>query len=350
FKLAADFELWARFSRYAQLHTVDGRIGGFRSHSEGQRSRSFLGDYKKECLSIIDRERALNLPDEPTFKNAPPILVLNSKRQEVTRAFTPKVFPRIQSNPGYPKASVVTVCKKEDLFLSQCIESVLSQNYPHLEFIVINCGNSDTNLKILNTYKEHLLIFDSPEELSRFEALEVGLNHCSGEMMTWLWPEDLHNEKALLFAAGILFRNKDIEWIVGHPSAVDDNGDIVYVDLLPAVYARRNWLQLNVVQPFIYQESMFWKRSLWEKSGALLNTRWKHAADFELFLRFSRYAEVQSVNFLLSSYRRNARSRYSNYPVEYLQEVVLIVEQERANCPLTPFDEKVPPVPIVELK
>lgn len=351
-KLAADFELWARFLRIAELHTVDAKIGGFRSHSEGQRSRHFIQDYKKECLHVIDREISLGIPYNSRFDTPPPIVSLSSssKPEETQKPiFKPKLFKKLEINPGYPRISIVTICHNQERYLNQCIESVLTQGWQNLEYIVMDCASNDASLDIIKAYKDHLTILDNPQQLKGFNALNYALSHCSGDIMAWIYPEDKYHEKAFLQAAGILYRHPEIEWIIGRPNALQESGEPLYIDVLPAIYARRNWLEINVVQPFIYQESMFWKKSLWQRAGAVLNTQWKYAADFELWLRFSRYAELYSVNFLLAGYRNGIEGRYSRYPIQYLQEVVSIVEEEKRMVDSTPFDEKVPPVPILVL-
>jgi len=99
----------------------------------------------------------------------------------------------------------------------------------------------------------------------------------------------------------------------------------------------RAWCKADIYSgryQWIQQESSFWRRSLWEKAGATLDTRLKYAADFELWLRFFRHAELYSLKSLLSGFRfRSANQISQDFHIEYEQEVLDAIKNEVACLP-----------------
>lgn len=345
-KYAADFELWARFSRYAQLHTLDDLTGGFRTWGDSQRSARFLDQYREECFAVIEREHQLGLPDQPFYHEAPKV-IRTVRDVSIRRALKPESYRRTQQ-AEFPKVSVVTICQNQGRFLEQSIHSVLSQQWPNIEYVLMDCGSIDDSPRILEQAAPYARVIQNPHKLTGAAALNYALQQTSGEVMAWLSPEDMYFKEALGTAMQIFSAKQDVEWIVGRPFSWSDSGEVMSVACLPALYARRCWLLGNINEPFVHQEAMFWRRSLWNRTGGALDIQWAAASAFELCMRFSRTAEVHSVNFMLGGYRHSTEDRYDAMTQRELIEIRKIIAREAAVAGETPNDLRPAPHPILQ--
>lgn len=352
-KYAADFELWCRFSREAEIHNVDARIGAMRNWGDEQRSRRFMKEYKGECALVIEREQALGVAARP-FHTQPPPLIGNpfdepkrrTQSSPRTVRTTPPSFARTQRS-DYPKISIVTVCDGDGEYLEECFDSVLSQEWPHLEYIVVDPGVSSRIASIVKRYGSYMQLLPNAERAQGYKALNVALKRATGTVVGWLRPEDKMHAGALSTLGNLFHMRPDIQWIVGRPNVWREDGELLSVAVVPVMYARKYWLMGSYCEPFIYQESIFWRRDLWLQAGGYLDASYQYAADFELWLRFSRYAPIYSVNFLLAGCRENAEGRYARLAQLYHWEVEQIAAREGAVR--TEFDQSQPPPPVLSL-
>ncbi|WP_019233253.1 glycosyltransferase [Legionella anisa] len=91
-----------------------------------------------------------------------------------------------------PKISVVTPSFNQGPFLRQCIESVLSQNYPNLEYIIIDGGSDDDSLSIIHEFEPYLTYWVSEPDKGQSDAINKGFMKASGELVAWLNSDDYY--------------------------------------------------------------------------------------------------------------------------------------------------------------
>jgi hypothetical protein len=112
-----------------------------------------------------------------------------------------------------------------------------------------------------------------------YHAIQKGFDHSKGEIMAWLNSDDKYHHGAFQIVSQVFSDLEDVEWIIGMPSMYNHEGLYVKASI------NRRWsfsrFQIGDFR-WIQQELVFWKRSLWQKSGCLLNTGYKYAADLEL--------------------------------------------------------------------
>ena len=202
-------------------------------------------------------------------------------------------------NP-WPKISLVTPVFNSAHYLDATIRSVLSQNYPNLEYILVDGGSTDGTIDIIRTYEAQLHAWISEPDRGIYDALNKGFARSSGEIMGWINASDLLHVRSL-FVIGSVFRSfPEVQWITGRPSTLNSEGMPV------AILNLRRWAQrpfLAGANRYIQQESTYWRRELWTSAGAGLDLAWGVPADFELWVRFFRHAKLYSVDALIGAYR-----------------------------------------------
>lgn len=229
-----------------------------------------------------------------------------------------------------PKISIVTPSFNQGEFLDYCIDSVLSQNYPNLEYIIMDGGSSDNSVEIIKKYEKYLTYWQSRPDGGQYAAIEEGLMRSTGDIMAWLNSDDKYHHNAFYKVAYTFTTFPHLEWIVGRPTFWDKNGNVSLVDHVLHTYGREKFLQRDYSNPFIQQESSFWRCSLWKKAGSYLRKDFEYAADLELWLRFFRYAKLQTVDTILGGYRIHGNQKAVLCMDKYIAEAELILDEEIA--------------------
>ena len=220
---------------------------------------------------------------------------------------------------NYPKISIVTPSFNQAPYLEQTIRSVIDQQYPNLEYIIIDGGSTDGSVEIIKKFADKLVYWVSEKDNGQYDAINKGFSHTTGDIMGWLNSSDVYYPWTFRTIAEIFESNNEIKWISGMPSNLK-NG--------VAPQSIRSASQMNIYDvlaghyKWIQQESTFWKRDLWEKSGGKLDIRIRYAEDFNLWLRFFNHASLYYVNTILAGFRYHDVRRGGGDNDPYLVEVV----------------------------
>lgn len=226
----------------------------------------------------------------------------------------------------YPKISIVTPNFNKGAYIEESIKSVLDQNYPNLEYIVIDGASTDDSTDIIRKYESDLKYWVSEKDEGMYHALQKGFSRSTGEIMGWLNSDDILHHKSLFTIAEIFSRFNNVNWIQGHPTVIDRTGRIVYNR-----NARNNKIDFYKKKYkdgiFIQQESTYWRRSLWEKAGGGVSTEFKYAGDFELWMRFFEHAKLFNIPAMIGAFRICGDGQLStNNYAAYLKECDHIID------------------------
>lgn len=203
---------------------------------------------------------------------------------------------------NYPKISIVIHCYNRENYIAETLDSILSQNYPNLELIVIDDGSTDQSWNIITTYKKRLAYTEQLQGFreSPVEALNAGLTRATGEIMGWLNTKNTLLPESLFTIAEIFKQCGDIEWITGVGTVIDGKSKIIKITHLKKnIY---DYLIKN--RGIIQQESTFWRHSLWEKAGDRLPNKYRWSFDTALWTKFFPRAELYHVDVQLGTYRK----------------------------------------------
>lgn len=200
-----------------------------------------------------------------------------------------------------PRISVVTPSFNQCQFVDATLRSVITQNYPELEYVVIDGGSSDGSADIIKRYEADLACWVSEPDHGHAHALNKGFSRTSGEIMCWINSSDVYFPWTFETVAQVFSQLPQVEWLMGMPSAFDISGGPRLIS--PASRAVNVYDVLAGQYRSIQQESVFWRRSLWERAGGRLNEKLTCAADLDLWLRFLRLAPLCFVPTVLGGFR-----------------------------------------------
>lgn len=182
---------------------------------------------------------------------------------------------------GIPKISIVTPSYNQGQFLEETIQSVLNQDYPNLEYIIIDGGSTDNSVDIIKKYEDRLAYWVSEPDKGQSHAINKGISRATGEIINWINSDDLLCDGALLKVGGFFCSHPDIDVCYGDFIPINGNGKAI-------TYGRclhfSKWMLLSGMS--LPQQTTFFRRDLIRKYGAIDETL-HLSMDYELYLRFA---------------------------------------------------------------
>lgn len=202
---------------------------------------------------------------------------------------TPVEWPleKLVTKPGgfseqAPLISLVIPSYNQAAYIGRTIGSIFSQQYPAIEVIVQDGGSTDGSLEVISSYASALRHWESASDNGQTHALNKGFAKSSGTIMGWLNSDDQLAPGALATIAAYFNRHPEIDAVYGFRAIVNEEDHLVGHWAFPPVHRPE---VIDLID-YIPQETMFWRRSLWEAVGSRLDENFQFAMDWELILRF----------------------------------------------------------------
>lgn len=197
----------------------------------------------------------------------------------------------------WPKITVVTPTKNSEDYLKETIESVLGQDYPNLEYVIIDGRSTDGTLNIIKGYEKYLAYWESSPDRSMYDAVAKGFEKATGEILAWINSDDLYEPGALL-RVGKHFAENPCHHAVFFEDTVEKDGWRFANRAQPSTVGLGELLSGHI----LYQDGVFFSKSAYESVGGL-NRDLKYAGDFDLWLRLSRHLKFHKLKGHASCFR-----------------------------------------------
>jgi glycosyltransferase involved in cell wall biosynthesis len=203
------------------------------------------------------------------------------------------------------RISIVTPSFNQGSFIERTVRSVFGQNYPGLEYILMDGGSTDDTLALLKPYCDRFTHFRSGPDRGQADAVASGFEVSTGEIMSYLNSDDVLAPGALQFVNEFFQRHPRVDAIYSHRVAIDEADKVIWYWILPrhVTFLQSRW-------DFIPQETCFWRRSLFNKVGNI-DRAFRFAMDYDLFVRFMNAGRFERVNRFLAAFRVHASSKTS---------------------------------------
>jgi len=224
------------------------------------------------------------------------------------------------AQPQAPLVTIVTPSYNQAEFLEETLRSVLLQNYPNLEYIVMDGGSTDGSADIIRKYEKHLSYWTSEKDAGASDAIAKGFQRAAGSILAYLNSDDPYLPGALNTVAKIFQAQSSCDVVFGNTYWTDPQGNVLaerrQTPLWPLSYLYGG--------SDLQQPSTFWRKDLYVKAGAM-DPAYITAFDTELFFRFiARGAEFSHVPQFLSCFRIHPDSKSSTLMDRRTQELAKI--------------------------
>ena len=216
--------------------------------------------------------------------------------------------------------SIITPSFNQARYLETTIQSVLSQDYPRLEYIVIDGGSNDGSVEIIKKYENHLAYWISEKDKGQADAINKGLARANGEILAWLNSDDYYLPNAISIAGKIFEENPDIGMVYGDMLAVDEHGQTIN-------HLKYKQLSLEDLLCFqiIGQPAVFFRRETFEKAGGL-ETTFHFLLDHHLWIRIAQQGKILHVPQTWAAARYHAEAKNRVKAAEFGREAFRVFD------------------------
>ena len=189
------------------------------------------------------------------------------------------------NNGQYPKITIVTPVYNNVKYIKNCIVSVLTQNYPNLEYIVIDGASTDGTAEIIEKYKDKLAYCVSEKDRGQTHALNKGFEKATGDILAWLNADEEYLPGTLIKVGKAFQGQPDLDILFGNRIKIDESRHVVATTLVPSMHPKKFMIY---TYGLLLSDATFWSRRLHNMTGELDDINFPHLAmDFDWFIRLS---------------------------------------------------------------
>jgi GT2 family glycosyltransferase len=248
--------------------------------------------------------------------------------------YVPDHYLRAAPLPAPPTISIVTPMLNSGQFIQYTLDSVLDQAYPALEYVVQDGGSTDDALGIVEGYRGRLARIESERDSGMAQAINRGFQGTTGELMAYLNGDDLLLPGTLQFVAAYFAAHPAVDVVYGHRVLIDADHAEVGRWVLP-----RHQDDVLSWTDYVPQETLFWRRSIWEKAGGAMDESFRFALDWDLLLRF-RDAGARFVRLprFLGAFRVHGSQKTATELTGVGAEEIQRIREREAGRPITPAE------------
>jgi len=204
----------------------------------------------------------------------------------------------------WPLVSIVTPSYNQACYLESTIRSVLEQDYPNLEYIIVDGGSSDGSVEIIRRYAERLAWWVSEKDRGQTDAINKGFAHAQGQVLAWLNSDDTYQPQAIAEAVRSLQDHPEAGLAYGDANFIDENGRVI--GRFPA--AQTDYRRLRQGYVHIPQQASFWRADLWRSVGPL-DPSFYFAMDYDLWVRLAALAPLQYTRRIWANFRLHTQGK-----------------------------------------
>jgi len=228
----------------------------------------------------------------------------------------------LNKDPSWPKISIVTPSYNQGKFLERTILSVLNQNYPNLEYIIIDGGSTDGSVEIIKKYEKYLTYWVSEKDKGQTNAINKGFQISSGEILAWLNSDDTYLRHTIFRVVNYFQKYPQIDLIYGNAYLINKDDQLIG-NLKTIDYDFDIHLFGSSIIP---QPTAFWRRKAFYEINKL-DERVKMAMDGDLWFRlFLHGCSFCFIDAFLANVRIHEGTISNRFKKEHFKEAQRVRE------------------------
>ena len=229
-----------------------------------------------------------------------------------------------------PTISIVTPSFNQGEYIEETIRSVIQQDYPSVEYIIIDGGSTDNSVEIIKKYKKSLAYWVSEPDHGQADAIVKGFKRATGNILGFLNSDDYLLPHSLQVVAGEFSKNESLEFVVGRSIVVDRQSKLKYTWTPPFI----NYWTMLCTGCWFHQPASFWRKSAYDEVGGI-DASLRFALDYDLFVRLAKRKRPKIIKEILAAFREHEQSKTSTLQDICKEESLMI--QKRNGIDAIPF-------------
>lgn len=194
--------------------------------------------------------------------------------------------------------SIVTPSYNQAPYIEETIRSVLAQDYPEIEYIIVDGSSADGTVDIIKKYEDNISWWVSEKDNGQTDAINKGFARARGDVLAWINSDDTYELGAVSAAAKYLQEQPEVGMVYGDCNFINQNGKVIG----KFGAAQTNYRLIRQGYVHIPQQTMFFRADLWKQVGPL-DPSFYFAMDYDLWTRISKRAEIKYVPQTWANFR-----------------------------------------------
>lgn len=232
---------------------------------------------------------------------------------------------------NFPKISIITPSFNQGHFIKETIDSVLNQNYPNLEYIVMDGGSTDNTVEILKSYGNKIT-WVSKKDKGQTDAINKGLKKATGDIIAYLNSDDVYLPNTLNTVSEYFVNHQDAFIVTGDYFIIDANGKKIqsYVATYKKMLRKNPTIEKLAIANYIIQPSTFWRKEVFKEVG-LFDESLRYCMDFDYWLRTMKLFKLHVLSNHFSLFRIHGESKGGALFVKQFDEEHQVVLKHISN-------------------
>jgi glycosyltransferase involved in cell wall biosynthesis len=194
--------------------------------------------------------------------------------------------------------SIVTPSFNQDRYIEETIQSVLSQDYPHIEYMIVDGGSTDDTVNVIKKYESKLAWWVSESDKGQTDAINKGFARANADILAWINSDDTYEPGAFRSAVKYFQEHPDVGMIYGDCNYINESGKVIG----KFNSAQTNYRYLRQGYTHIPQQTMFFRADLWKEAGPL-DPSFYFAMDYDLWTRIASRAQIRYIPQTWANFR-----------------------------------------------
>ena len=202
------------------------------------------------------------------------------------------------TTPSLPRVSIVTPSFNQAQYIESTIQSVLVQDYPQIEYLIVDGSSTDNTVDIIKKYQGQLAWWVSEKDQGQTDAINKGFARASGDILAWINSDDTYEPGAVRLAANYLMEHPEVGMVYGDCNFINAEGRVIG----RFASAQTNYRMLRQGYVHIPQQTMFFRGELWRQVGPL-DPSFYFAMDYDLWTRISARTGIKYIPQTWANFR-----------------------------------------------
>lgn len=200
----------------------------------------------------------------------------------------------LNNDSAYPRISIVTPSYNQAQFLERTILSVLNQNYPNMEYIIIDGGSTDGSVDIIKKYEKYLAYWVSETDRGQSHALNKGVRQATGEFVGWQNSDDVYFPKAFQEISNIIRTDPTTLLVSGTVATIDEFDNVNRL----TKFITPTFKRLLYEGMIMSSQGVFWRRDVHNHIG-VFDQNYHHAMDYDFWIRLLKQGRATFIPRLI---------------------------------------------------
>lgn len=221
-----------------------------------------------------------------------------------------------------PAVTIVTPSFNQGRFVRATIESVLSQDYPNIEYIIMDGGSTDETASVASEYASRLTFISEPDR-GHSHAINKGLRMARGEIVSWLNSDDIFLDGAVSKAVQALAADSSAAAVYGEGCRLNEQGDII--GRFPASEPFNLWKLVHLVD-YILDQALYIRKRVLDEVG-YLDEQLHYPLDWELLIRIGKRYPIRHIPEQMGCIREYPETKTSTAGRKRVREIARVLRK-----------------------